>query len=33
MGREAAAQAADGDYRRVETVPFHVTVGRVPSDD
>jgi SAM-dependent methyltransferase len=32
MGREAAAQAADGDYRRVETVPFHVTVGRVPDD-
>jgi len=30
MGREAAAQTADGDYRRTETVPFYVTVGRVP---
>lgn len=32
MGREAAAQTADGDYRRTETVPFYVTVGRVPDD-
>jgi len=30
MGREAAAQAADGDYRREETVPFYVVTGRVP---
>lgn len=30
MGRQAAAQTADGDYRRTETVPFYVTVGRVP---
>jgi SAM-dependent methyltransferase len=29
MGREAVAQMADGDYRRAEVVPFHVTVGRV----
>jgi SAM-dependent methyltransferase len=29
MGREAAAQMWDGDYRRAEVVPFHVTVGRV----
>ncbi|MFD1644484.1 class I SAM-dependent methyltransferase [Haloarchaeobius litoreus] len=33
MGREAAAQAADGDYRRTETVPFYVTVGRVADRD
>ncbi|WP_440990749.1 methyltransferase domain-containing protein [Haloarchaeobius baliensis] len=33
MGREAAAQAADGDYRRVETVPFYVTTGRVGDGD
>jgi len=32
MGREAAAQTADGDYRRTETVLFYVTVGRVPDD-
>jgi SAM-dependent methyltransferase len=30
MGREAAAQMRDGDYVRVEVVPFDVTVGRVP---
>ena len=30
MGREAAAQTADGEYRRTETVPFYVTTGRVP---
>lgn len=30
MGREAAAQAADGDYRRRETVPFYAVTGRVP---
>ena len=29
MGRAAAAQMRDGDYRRVEVVPFDVTVGRV----
>jgi SAM-dependent methyltransferase len=29
MGREAAAQMRDGDYVRVEVVPFDVTVGRV----
>jgi ubiquinone/menaquinone biosynthesis C-methylase UbiE len=29
MGREIVAQMADGDYRRVEVVPFEVTVGRV----
>ncbi|WP_284012300.1 class I SAM-dependent methyltransferase [Halobaculum litoreum] len=29
MGRAAAAQAQDGDYERVERVPFDVTVGRV----
>lgn len=29
MGREVVAQMADGDYRRAEVVPFHVTAGRV----
>ncbi|MFC5365491.1 class I SAM-dependent methyltransferase [Salinirubrum litoreum] len=29
MGREVVGQMADGDYRRVEVVPFEVTVGRV----
>lgn len=29
MGRAAAAQMADGEYRRREVVPFHVTVGEV----
>jgi ubiquinone/menaquinone biosynthesis C-methylase UbiE len=29
MGRAVVAQMADGDYRRVEVVPFEVTVGRV----
>ncbi|MFB6221732.1 MAG: class I SAM-dependent methyltransferase [Halolamina sp.] len=29
MGREAAAEMADGEYRRREVVPFEVTVGRV----
>ncbi len=30
MGREVVAQMQAEDYERVETVPFHVTVGRVP---
>lgn len=30
MGRAVAEQMADGEYRRRETVPFYVTVGRVP---
>jgi len=30
MGRTIVAAMADGDYRRVETVPFFVTVGEVP---
>ncbi len=30
MGRAVVAAMADGDYRRVETVPFHVTVGECP---
>jgi SAM-dependent methyltransferase len=30
MGREVVEQMQDGDYRRVEVVPFDVTVGRVP---
>ena len=30
MGRSVVAAMADGDYRRVETVPFFVTVGEVP---
>jgi len=29
MGREAVRQLGDGEYRRRETVPFYVTVGRV----
>jgi SAM-dependent methyltransferase len=29
MGRAVVAAMADGDYRRTETVPFYVTVGRV----
>lgn len=29
MGREAVRQIRDGEYRRRETVPFYVTVGRV----
>jgi SAM-dependent methyltransferase len=29
VGHEAAAQMREGTYRRVETVPFYVTVGRV----
>jgi len=29
MGREAAEQLGRGEYRRVETVPFYVTVGRL----
>ncbi|WP_290815564.1 methyltransferase domain-containing protein [Halovivax sp.] len=32
MGREVIAQMGDGSYRRTETVPFHVTVGRVPAE-
>jgi SAM-dependent methyltransferase len=30
MGRSVVAAIADGEYRREETVPFFVTVGRVP---
>ena len=33
MGREVVAAMADGTYRRRETVPFFVTVGRVPADE
>jgi SAM-dependent methyltransferase len=29
MGRTVAEQMADGEYRRTETIPFHVTVGRL----
>jgi SAM-dependent methyltransferase len=29
MGREAVRQVGEGSYRRRETVPFYVTVGRV----
>lgn len=29
MGREAVRQVGEGEYRRVERVPFFVTVGRV----
>ncbi|QLG63818.1 class I SAM-dependent methyltransferase [Halorarum salinum] len=29
MGREVVEQMADGEYERVEVVPFDVTVGRV----
>lgn len=30
MGRDVIEQMRDGEYRREEVVPFHVTVGRVP---
>jgi hypothetical protein len=30
MGREVVAAMREGRYRRVEVVPFDVTVGRVP---
>jgi SAM-dependent methyltransferase len=30
MGRDVVAAIQDGTYRRTETVPFFVTVGRVP---
>ncbi|PSQ15659.1 SAM-dependent methyltransferase [Halobacteriales archaeon QS_8_69_26] len=30
MGRDVVAAMQEGDYRREETVPFYVTVGRVP---
>jgi len=30
MGREVVEQMRADDYKRVETVPFYVTVGRVP---
>lgn len=33
MGRAVAEQIADGEYRRRETVPFFVTVGRVPAEE
>ncbi len=33
MGRAVVAAMADRDYRRVETVPFFVTVGECPGDD
>ncbi|MFB6072057.1 MAG: class I SAM-dependent methyltransferase [Halobacterium sp.] len=33
MGREVVEQMQDNDYERVETVPFYVTVGRVPGRD
>ncbi len=29
MGREAARQLSRGEYRRIETVPFYVTVGEL----
>jgi SAM-dependent methyltransferase len=32
MGREVVAQMQAGEYRREESVPFFVAVGRVPSD-
>ena len=32
MGRTVVEAMADGTYRRRETVPFFVTVGRVPAD-
>jgi len=32
MGREVVEAMREGEYRREETVPFHVTVGRVPGD-
>ncbi len=30
MGRNVAEQMRTGEYRRTETVPFYVTVGRLP---
>jgi len=30
MGREVVAQMRAGEYERTETVPFYVTVGRLP---
>jgi len=33
MGREVVAAIRDGEYERVEYVPFDVTVGRVPNAD
>ncbi|MFB6299475.1 MAG: class I SAM-dependent methyltransferase [Halobacteriales archaeon] len=33
MGRSVAEGMQDRTYRRVETVPFFVTIGRVPIDD
>ncbi|VTT87382.1 SAM dependent methyltransferase [Halorubrum sp. DM2] len=33
MGREVVAAIRDGEYERVEYVPFDVTVGRVPDGD
>jgi SAM-dependent methyltransferase len=33
MGREVVDAMAEGSYRRRETVPFFLTVGRVPSDE
>jgi SAM-dependent methyltransferase len=33
MGRGVVEAMADGTYHREETVPFFVTVGRVPSDE
>jgi SAM-dependent methyltransferase len=30
MGRSVVAAIAEGEYRREETVPFFITVGRVP---
>lgn len=32
MGRSIVEQMQEGSYRRVEVVPFDVTVGRVPSN-
>ncbi|WP_247729472.1 class I SAM-dependent methyltransferase [Halovivax limisalsi] len=29
MGRSVVEQMREGEYRRTETVPFHVTIGRV----
>ncbi|MWG35317.1 class I SAM-dependent methyltransferase [Halomarina oriensis] len=33
MGRAVVAAMADGEYHRVETVPFFLTLGRVPGDE
>ncbi|MDL0128215.1 class I SAM-dependent methyltransferase [Halobacterium salinarum] len=33
MGRDVVAQMQAGEYVRRETVPFYVTVGRLPDDD